>query len=304
MSGQPPNPRKYKLSKRSESENASTAATSSHSKTSTQPQYPAPPLQLRPAQTHTMAEDSMRSTADLLEDAYGAETGKRRRGQLLTWIIHFFITLTTILLFAVGTLAYAHVYKAWPQLEPISWYAPFLVVAALSAWICVQALQFLKRRELSLLITGLMLAAAITYWNLYVFEYATRNAAIIPQNGLWAPESVEDLLLTTEINASRGISNHAIAYTQLSKQQYYQTFNSISKENWRAPFQRFLSAKEIKTINSINIQDKMHLVVQRIQEQRTRIWTELQQQHQQPELQFRLRKALLKPYTWALSHLQ
>jgi|GEM_PF-2279064 len=300
MSSDLPKLPKYKLKERVESKEAAQTQP-----TSERPKKKAanPPLELRQTSEFTVDEDPMDSTADMLDDAYGSETRTRRRNNLITQINRISTSVFAIFLFFASTLAYAHAYKGWPRLEPTNWYLPFLLSAALSAWLCLKSISLWKDRDGSLALTGLLIAGSVVYWNTYVLEYATYGERIKPSNGLWAPKNVDDLLITTEFNALRGVSKSKAAYNELPTKAYYKAFNSITLENWRPLFKRFLSPEEIQQVNRINIQDNMYLVVERMREKRVATWDSLEEQLENPEFKFRLRQVLLEPYTWLLSYL-
>ncbi|MGZ0706817.1 hypothetical protein ACWPKO_00590 [Coraliomargarita sp. W4R53] len=300
MSSQLPKYPKYRLAKRAENEET----TAAHNTATAEAEAPSKrPLELRKASPHIKSEDSMQSTSDMLEDAYGAETRTRQRSQLIALINHIFISLLVIALFIAGTLAYAHVYKGWPRLEPTNWYIPFMLSAALSAWLCLKSAKLWDDRDRSLALVGVLLAGVVAYSNAYVLEYAASGDRIKPSNGLWAPADVNDLYITAEFNALRGVGHSKAAYTSLPSKAYYKAFNAITRDQWRPHFERFLSPEEMSQLNSINIHDNMYLVVERIREKRVTIWEELEEQQLQPDFEFRVRQILLTPYTRLLSYL-
>jgi hypothetical protein len=303
MSKQQPDLPRYQLAKRPDNEDDNSAQKNTTPKSIPTEEPPTRTLELREAPAHSYQPDSMRSTSEMLEDAYGDENRARLRKDLLKKLNSISVLIVCIALFCAGTLAYAYAYKGWSHLTPTNWYLPFFLSTSLSAWVCIKAINLWEDRERWLAITGLVIAGLLTYWNVYIFQYATNSENILPSNGLWAPTDINDLLITTEINALRGVGKNKANYTELSNKEYYKAFNSTAHANWKPLFQRFLSSEEIKKVNSINIQNNMHLVVERMKEKRASTWDQLQEQIDQPEFEFQVRQKLIGPYTWALSHL-
>jgi hypothetical protein len=303
MNSPSPNLPKYKLSKRQESHKNTTPPNPQTTAPSEVETPPKQALTLGQAQAQPHKPDSMSSSSDMLKDAYGEGTRKRKRQEFMARLDSIAVLVVGICLYLVATFAYAHIYKGWPILEPKNWYAPFALSAALCAWICIKSIKFWEDRERWLALTGIVIAGALSYWNLYILKYAAAGPHIIPSNGLWAPSDINDLLITTEINARRGISQNKTKYTELPTQTYYRAFNSISHAEWKPMFERFLSPAELKKVNSINIHDNMYLVVERMQTKRANTWEQLEEQRNHPEFKFQIQQSLLAPYIWAFSHL-
>ncbi|WPJ97003.1 hypothetical protein SH580_04690 [Coraliomargarita algicola] len=302
MSSEPPPLPKYKLAKRS-IESEKTPAPSSTANASSPEIEPKRPLQLRPPTQPGIKKDSMLSTADMLEDAYGAEKRTRKRKNTIEKIKACGLTLCVIVLFFVGTLAHAHIYMKLPRLEPLNWYLAFLLGSSFAAWLCLKSIHFIEKRERSLAITGLLLTCTVTYWNSYVLDYAIRGESVSPSNALWVPKDVNDLAIITELNALRGVSKTASAYTELPSQAYYNAFNALDRKHWRPLFHQFLSPDELEQVNHVNVNDYIRVVVERMRAHRATVWTQYKEQQQQASIGWQLQQARLKPYTWVLRHL-
>lgn len=302
MSRDPSSLPKYKLSN-PRTDNTDSSAASLVTKKATAPASPKQPLQLRQSDARSAPKDSMLSTADMLEGAYGAETRTRQRKNIIEKLKNCGVALLVMCLFFAGTLAYAHLYKEWPPLKPLNWYLPFLLGSIFAAWLCLKSIHFVEKRDRSLAITGIVLTSCVVYWNTYVLEYAIQGESIRPSNALWVPKDVKDLAIITELNALRGVSKSEAAYTELSSQAYYNAFNALGRKHWRPLFKQFLSPSEIEQVNNVNVNDYMRIVVERMRAQRVTVWTQYKEQVQQASLGWQLQQALLKPYTWLLSYL-
>jgi hypothetical protein len=299
MSSDLPNLPKYKLARRAESEEVPQPPEESYKEKEAEIR----PLELSQKSEQILEDEPMDSTADMLEDAYGAETRARRGRERMKLLNRITVAITTVFLFSAGTLAYAHAYEKWPPLQPTNWYLPFLLSAALSAWFCTKSIRFWEDRGKSSAVFGILAAGLLVYWNLHILEYAAKIERLSPNNGLWAPTDMEDLFITSQLNALRGISPNKNAYTRLPEEAYQRAFNSIPREDWRPYFKQHLNAEEMQQVTRVNIQEKMYTVVERIRETREKTWEALEAQLKQPEFEFRIQQALLKPYTWLLSYL-
>jgi len=259
------------------------------------------PLGLKAKSEKRSDEEVMTSTDEILEDAYGASTRRRRRRERMA----AFGKLVLSLLFAAAAIAatfiYAHKYESWPVLQSVNWYLPFALSAAFSAWICLQSLHFWRHQNRWLAIFGIFLAGLLCHGNLYLFEQASHSPATRSMRALFSPLELKELYVTAEFNALRSIPATRQSYTGFSDKEYKEAFRSISRDQWRPIFQQFLSADEMRRVTSLNINDTLDLVIQRLEARRVEAWDSLAETVESPPLEFKILEAFVAPYTWLIS---
>lgn len=264
---------------------------------------PKEPLGFRKPQTYKSQDDMMSNTAEILEDAYGKLTRKQRRQARKRRIISVLAMVGFVCVAILATLGYAHVVKGWPLLSPFSWYLPFFLSALISVLWCYKSIKFWKGGDHLLSVAGLLLAGILAYWNLFLLEYATEGDRIMPSNAFWAPASTNDLYLSSEFNRLRGVPNSLEAYTELTTAQHRRAFNTISSEEWKPYFRRYLSPEEMDRLSVANLQTDMHVVVDRIQAQRRETWLALEEELEDPSVGLWCLKVFIEPYTLSIKYL-
>ena len=98
MSRDPSSLPKYKLSN-PKTDNTDSSAASLVTEKATAQEPPKPPLQLRQSELHNAPKDSMLSTADMLEGAYGAETRTRQRKNIIQKLKNYGLAFLVMCLF-------------------------------------------------------------------------------------------------------------------------------------------------------------------------------------------------------------
>lgn len=244
------------------------------------------------------------SSDSILEDAYG-ETD-RRHAALRRWQSskRGLIALFIFGLASLATLFYAHYFNDWPRLSRITWYLPFILCTALAVWLVYFSISLWKGADRLLTLFGFVLVGSMTYGNVIFLESACKSQFEKPSNGLWAPSNVYNLYMNSEFNTLRGIPRTLEAYTAMSVAQHRRAFHDIPTEDWRPLFERYLTAEEMRRVNVVSLQSQMHLVVDRIREQRRNTFIALQNEIETPSIRFHGLRVAVKPYSWIIQTFQ
>jgi hypothetical protein len=293
-------PKKFKLAPRQNADEAA-AKRNAHSNE----EAPKKSLSLKATELtpKTPIDPSSRINVDaILEHAYAPDHKRLKRSKLLNRITS---TATTLGLFCVSaglTYAYAHLYKHWPELTPTIWYLPFVISVVFSVAAILKAYQFLKKRHsLSLMTTGLGIAAALAYWNVTVLEVACMTGSNSASPRVWEPKDMTEALITYELNICRGKSPNATTYVSIDR--YEAMFKNIPRNQWKSYFRLYLSPEEFSTVNVTNIDEKMHLVAGRMQAKQNKEWEDFKASYAAPSFTFRLKQIAVKPYTTVLKYI-
>lgn len=261
------------------------------------------PLNLSKDEAFSTADEALPQTEDMLASAYGAEKKRLRRQAAIRWLKRVAIRIVLILVIFAASLFYAHRIEEIPVLRPFSWYLPFLLSAALTAWFGIQSAKFWDQAYQLLAVFGIAFAGALIFWNIHVLGYAASEKQNRPSIRLSVPESVHDLYFTGEFDALRGIPKKKSAYARIPSDAYRRAFYAIPREEWRGHFQRYLSAAEMDTVNVTNIDAMMHEVARRIALARDKRLDRMEALIEESSLNFKIQQALLRPYTWLIEYL-
>ena len=261
------------------------------------------PLELRKSEETREENESLQNVDDMLEDAYGTEKRALRRKNFIRRLKNVILNVSLVLVFFAGTLIYAHHFEEIPILKPTTWYLPFFLSAAFSAWICLQSVRFAKQSYHLLAIFGIFLAGSLVYWNLYVLRYAANDDYKNPSSRLSLSKSVTDFYFTGEFDTLRRIPKSEGIYAPVSPEDYQKAFKATPRDQWRGYFRRHLSAAEMDEVSITNIDEKMRLVSQRIAQARAKNFDQMEAQIQNPEFKLQILQALLRPYTWLIGYL-
>lgn len=285
---------KFKLVERTdETEDAALRSTKSSS------DAPKKPLTLR--EVEASAHPQSTSTApklkveQILEDAYAPDHKRLKRATQLKCLTSISIVAALFALSAYLTYAYAHVWKQWPQLEPTSWYLPFVISVVTSVAALVKSYQFLtKRHSISLMLTGICIAGGLASWNVNVLYVAAQTGTSATGQGAWEPKNMTEALIAYEFNTCRGISPST--YTSVSISRYQSMFKEMPRNQWKPYFQLYLSPHEFNNVNAINMDRNMQTVAKRMQARRSAQWTEFEALYKSPSLLFMIQQWALYPY--------
>lgn len=258
------------------------------------------PLGLKAKCEKLSEEEAMTSTDEMLEDAYGASTRRRRRRERLGAFGKSVFALIFAAAAITATFLYAHKYEGWPVMQPMDWYLPFALSAALSAWICLQSFHFWRDRSRWLAIFGILLAGLLCKGNLFLLERASFSAVPGPMRALTSPLELNQLYVTVKFNELRSIPATKQSYTGFSNGEYREAFQSISRDQWRPIFKQFLSADEMRGVTNLNMDDKLNLVIQRLEVSRVEAWNLLAETVESPPLEFTALEAFVAPYIWLI----
>lgn len=209
-----------------------------------------------------------------------------------------------VLLFFWGTLIYAHGVAGVPALKPAIWYVPFFLSAALSTWFYFQAARFWDQAYQLLAIFGLIIAGALVYWNVHILKFAASGDQQKLSARLSVPESVAQLYFSGEFDALRGVPESRSAYARITPAVYRRAFYAMPRNEWRSHFQRYLNSAEMRDINDVNIDKKMHEVARRISKKREESLDQMEAEIKNPSFELQIQQALLRPYTWIIGYLQ
>lgn len=274
-----------------------------------QPEAPSEPRKLTvrsaaPAQPQSPTETEEITVHKLLDDAYAPDRKKAQRAKRIELTFNIAFTLGLTVLAMVLTFGYAHFWNQWPVVEPMSWYAPFIISVAISLYLVIKAVHILKNdRRFSMLITGGLLAGILSFLNIATLDVTAQAEHYAPDNCLWEAEGTLEMLLAYEINACRGWGKSSNAYNSISIQQYKDTFRALPREQWKPYFRKHLTAQELEQTNSINIDERMRLVAARMHVKRVNTWNEFDALYQEQPIPLRIKRWLIFPYTAAFKQL-
>ncbi|MGJ8640931.1 MAG: hypothetical protein ACSHYA_16190 [Opitutaceae bacterium] len=247
-----------------------------------------------------MDSDSKRvAVTDILDDAYAPDKERANKSAIHKGISNTAFTFGIIASSIFLIFAYAHIWKSWPPLELKSWYTPFVVSTLLSALCIIKGIKIYNHeRSYSMLITGILAAAALCYLNAFVLKIAAQPNFYAPDSILWEAENDFERLLAYEINATRGWITSPEKYTELSMAHYKNTFRSTPKSEWKPYFKKHLTFAELDSTTTINIHERMSLVSTRMLKHRQEQWNNFDSRYQTPSFLFIMKRAVIMPYIY------
>ena len=284
---------KFQLSKKPEVESP---------EASDMPEAPSEPRKLTvrstPQVTPKPADESEKITVhELLDEAYAPDREKARRVKNIQLSKNITFLLGLVTLAVVFTFGYAHSWNQWPIVQPMSWYAPFIISLAVSLYMVIRGIYIFKSvGKVSMLVTGITLAGALSYVNIVVLGVTAQSDHYAPDNCLWEAEDSLEMLLAYEINACRGWGQSPNVYTSISMNQYKEVFRALPRTEWKPYFKKHLTSEELQKTTSINIDERMRLVASRMQEARANKWNEFNTQYEELPIELRMKRWLILPY--------
>ncbi|MGJ8653509.1 MAG: hypothetical protein ACSHX8_09575 [Opitutaceae bacterium] len=290
------NATKFKLSKKPEVESPDASdipeASNQPRKLRVRPTTPIVPQPTNESEEITVHE--------ILNEAYAPDREKARRVKRNELSKNITFVLGLAALAVVLTFGYAHFWNQWPIVQPISWYAPFIISLAVSLYMVIRGIYVFKSaRTVSMLVTGITLAGALSYVNIVVLGVTAQSDHYAPDNCLWEAEDSLEMLLAYEINACRGWAQSPSVYTSISMNQYKEVFRALPRTEWKPYFKKHLTSEELQKTNSINIDERMRVVASRMLEARANTWNEFNTQYEELPIELRMKRWLILPYTAA-----